>query len=64
MMERQTVLLNLIERSSTTSDSVYNGPEFEGTKFKPSGAMESTNEACPVTKEDAFFKLLPELEVG
>ena len=56
-------VVDLIERSSAMSDSVCDRPEFEGTKFESSGAMESTNEAYPVIKADALFKLLPDLEV-
>ena len=42
---------------------MYDGPEFEGTKFKLCGAMGSANDAYPVIKGDALFKLLPDLEV-
>ena len=62
MVEKQTVV-DLIERSSTTSDSVCDGPEFEGIKLKSGGAMESANEAYPVIKGDTLSKLLPDLEV-
>ena len=32
-------VVNLSERSLTTLDSVCNGPEFEGTKFKSNDTM-------------------------
>ena len=56
-------IVNLIEGSSTTSDSVCDRREFEGTKLESNGAMESTNEEYPVIKGDVLFKLLPDLEV-
>ena len=43
-------VVDLIERSLATSDSVYNGPEFEGTKFKSNGAMGFANEEYPDIK--------------
>ena len=56
-------VVNLIKRSSTTPDSVCNGPKFEGTKLKSNGAMESTNEEHLVIKGEALFKLLQDLEI-
>ena len=61
--KRQDCVVDLIERSSTTSDSVYDGPEFEGTKFESNGAIGFANEEYSDIKGDALFKLLPDLEV-
>ena len=56
-------VVNLIERSLATSDSVYNGPEFEGTKFESNGIMGFVDEEYPDIKGDALLKLLPDLAV-
>ena len=56
-------VVNLIERSSTTPDSVCNRPEFEETKFKSNDAMGFTNEEYPDIKGDALLKLPPNLAV-
>ena len=56
-------VVDLIERSSTTPELVCNGPKLEGAKLKSNGAMESTNEELPVTKGEALFKLLQDLEI-
>ena len=62
VMEKQTVV-DLIERSSTTPDSVCNRLKFEGTKLETNGAMESANEEYPVVKRGVLFKLLQDLEL-
>ena len=56
-------VVNLIKRSSTTPDSVCNGPKFEGAKLESNGAMESTNEELLAIKGEALFKLLEDLEI-
>ena len=45
------------------SDSVYDRPKFEETKFESNGAMDSAIEDYPVIKGDILLKLLPDLEV-
>ena len=55
--------VNLIERSSTTLDSVCNKPEFEGTKFKSKDTMGFADEENPNTKGDALLRLLSDLAV-
>ena len=55
--------VNLIERSSTTLDSVCNGPELEGTKFKLKEAMGVADEEYPNMKGDALLRLLSDLAV-
>ena len=50
-------VVGLNERSSTTSDSVYDGPKFEGIKFKSNGAMGFANEEYPDVKGDALFQI-------
>ena len=62
VMEKQSVV-DLIERSSMTPESLCRGPELEGAKPKSNGARESTNEELPVTKGEALFKLLQDLEM-
>ena len=37
-------VVNLLERSLTAPDSVYNRPEFEGTKFEANDAVGFVNE--------------------
>ena len=56
-------VVDLIERSSTTPDSVCDRPKFGGTKLESNGAMESINEEPPDIKGEALFKLLQDLEV-
>ena len=55
--------VNLIERSSTTPDSVCNGPELEGTKFESKDAMGVADEKYPNMKGDALLRLLSDLAV-
>ena len=55
--------VNLIERSSTTLDSVCNGPELEGTKFESKDAMGVADEEYPNMKGDALLRLLSDLAV-
>ena len=55
--------VDLIERSSTTLDSVYNGPELEGTKFESKDAMGFADEEYPIMKGDALLRLLSDLAV-
>ena len=47
--------VDLIERSSTTLDSVYNGPELEGTRFESKDTMGLANEEYPSMKGDALL---------
>ena len=49
-MGKTDCVVDLVERSSATSDSVYDGPEFEGTKFESNGAREFANEEYPDIK--------------
>ena len=56
-------VVNLIERSSATSDSIYDEPEFEGTKFESNGTMGFANEEYPGIKGNTLLKLLPDLAV-
>ena len=46
-----------------TSDSIYDEPEFEGTKFESNSTMGFVNEEYPGIKGDALLKLLPDLAV-
>ena len=62
MMEKQSVLLALIERPSTTPESVYRRPELEGANPKSNGAMESTNKELPTTEGEALLKLPQDLK--
>ena len=55
--------VNLIEISSTTLDSVYDGPELEGTKFKSKDAMGVADEEYPIMKGDAMVRLLSDLGI-
>ena len=55
--------VNLIERSSTTLDSVCNGLELEGTKFESKDAMGVADEEYPNMKGDALLRLLSNLVV-
>ena len=61
--ERTDCVVNLIERSLTTLDSVCNRPEFEGTKFKSKDTMGFADEEYPSMKGDALLRLLPDLAV-
>ena len=61
--ERKDCVVDLIERSSTTLDSVCNRPEFEGTKFESKDTMGFADEECPSMKGDTLLRLLPDLAV-
>ena len=61
--ERMDCVVNLIERSLTTLDSVCNGPELEGAKFKSKDTMGFADEGYPYIKGDALLKLPPNLAV-
>ena len=56
-------VVNLIERSLTTLNSVCNRPEFEGTKFESKDTMGFADEEYPNMKGDALLRLLPGLAV-
>ena len=56
-------VVDLIERSSMTPESMCNEPKLEGAKLKSNGAMECANEELLVTKGEALFKLLQDLEI-
>ena len=56
-------VVNLIERSSTTLDSVCNRPEFEETQFESKDTMGFADEEYPSMKGDALLRLLPDLAV-
>ena len=53
--------VNLIERYSTTLDSVCNEPELEGTKFESKDIMGF--EEYPNMKGDTLLRLLSDLAV-
>ena len=55
--------VNLIERSSTTLDSVCNGLKLEGTKFESKDAMGVADEEYPNMKGDTLLRLLSDLAV-
>ena len=55
--------VNLTERSSTTLDSVCNGPQLEETKFKSRDAMGFADGEYPIMKGDALLRLLSDLAV-
>ena len=59
--ERMDCAVDLIERSSTTLDSVCNRPEFEGTNFESKDTMGFADEEYPNIKGDALLRLLPKL---
>ena len=61
--KRIDCVVDLIERSLTTLDSVCNRPEFEGTKFKSKDTMGFADEEYPGMKGDALLRLLPNLAV-
>ena len=60
---RMDCAVDLIERSSTTLDSVCNRPELEGTKFKSKDTMGFADGEYPIMKGDALLKLLSDLAV-
>ena len=53
--------VDLIERSLTTLDSVYDGPELEGTKFESKDIMGFVDGEYPIMKGDALLRLLSDL---
>ena len=55
--------VDLIERSLTTLDSVYNGLKHEGTKFESKYAMGFADKEYPIMKGDALLRLLSDLAV-
>ena len=55
--------VDLIERSSTTLDSVCNRPQLEGTKFKSKDTMEFVDGECPNIKGGALLRLQSDLAV-
>ena len=55
--------VDLIERSSTTLDSVCNGPELEGAKFESKDTMGFADEEYPSMKGGALLRLLSDLAV-
>ena len=60
---RMDCAVDLIERSSTTLDSVCNRPELEGTKFESKDAMGVADEVYPNMKGDTLLRLLSDLAV-
>ena len=54
---------NLTERSSTTLDSVYDGPELEGTEFELKDIIGFADEEYPIMKGDTMLRLLSDLAV-
>ena len=61
--ERMDCVVDLIERSLTTLDSVHNKPELEGTKFESKDTMGFADGEYPSMKGDILLRLLPELAV-
>ena len=61
--ERMDCAVNLIERSSTTLDSVCNGPELEGTGVESKDTMGFADEEYPSMKGDALLRLVSDLAV-
>ena len=55
--------VDLTERSSTTLDSLYNGLELEGIKFKSKDAIGFVDREYPIMKEDTLLRLLSDLAV-
>ena len=55
--------VDLTERSSTTLDSVYDGPDLEGTKFELKDIMGFADGEYPIIKGDALLRLLSDLAV-
>ena len=55
--------VDLTERSSTTLDSVCNGPDLEGIKFKSKDAIGFVDGEYPIRKRDALLRLLSDLAV-
>ena len=60
---RMDCVVDLIERSLTTLDSVCNRPELEGTKFESKDTMGFADEEYPNMKGHTLLRLLPELAV-
>ena len=60
---RTDCVVDLIERSLTTLESVCNRPEFEGTKFESKDTMGFSDEEYPGMKGDTLLRLLPDLAV-
>ena len=60
---RTDCAVNLTERSSTTLDSVCNGPELEGIKFESGDAMGFVDGEYPIMKGDTLLRLLSDLAV-
>ena len=56
-------VVDLFERSLEAPGSVYDGLEFEGTKFKANDAVGFANEEYPGIKEDALLRLLLDLAI-
>ena len=55
--------VDLTERSSTTLDSVYYGPELEGIKFESKDAIGFVDGEYPIIKGDTLLRLLSDLAV-
>ena len=60
---RMDCVVNLIERSLTTLDSVCNKPELEEAKFKSKDTMGFADEEYPSMKGDVLLRLLSDLAV-
>ena len=60
---RMDCAVDIIERSSTTLDSVCNRPELEGTKFESKDTMGFADGEYPIMKGDALLRLLSDLAV-
>ena len=60
---RKACAVNLTERSSTTLDSLYNGPKLEGIKLDSKDAMGFADGEYPIIKGDALLRLLSDLAV-
>ena len=56
-------VVNLIERSLAAPGSVYNGLEFERTKFKGNDAVGFANDEYPGIKLDTLLRLLLDLAI-
>ena len=61
--ERMDCAVNLIERSSTTLDSVCDKPELEETKFESKDTMGFADGEYPIMKGGALLRLLSDLAV-
>ena len=55
--------VNLVGGSSTTLDSVCDGPELEGTEFESRDIMGLADEEYPDVKGDTLLRLLSDLAV-